>query len=463
MAKRTKQQPHQTIKAFSENPARVLNSLSGDNPFIITLDGKTQFKIVPAGLIPKEINWLRSQHSVTPISGGSNQPQGVKVTFHPSTITKILKNIKPEVAAKVEFVEQAQDTPTKNLDNAEEDVAVTQPIIDEPIKEEAVSSEDVMSVIPASIESTRFEKIDWSQFLHSNNPKNKPISAYDHVTRDNGVGVIYYAGRQKPIGFMLPFHSTNGNDITTNSRWQSSKFASSIKGRWAKTPMMEDMVVVSNQRKSASMVYVTMGAAVALMDKSDIFKNAPEWVQDVLIEAAIEKEKGANVTKAKAPSVSVADKPAAAKPTAATTTKPTPVVEPVAAKPAAKSVEPPKVPEPSTSIVDNNLAALRQAIATAKMTNDLIEAENGVVVGANNNSITAMEEVISFAKDMGVTAPEIKVIPFTATSMTSMMSAFKEAKDMAEQSEALVILEPTKGERVAMTRNNDLITAYRMG
>ena len=118
---------------------------------------------------------------------------------------------------------------------------------------------------------------------------------------------------------------------------------------------------------------------------------------------------------------------------------------------------------------ENAVQTLTRAIATARQTQNLIELkiagaelETPAFVGSDEASIRAMKDVIELAHTMQTPAPIVEIIDYKSGSMTTMMKALKGAWDTVKDSEALVILQPEGGQRLAMTRNADLIKAYQL-
>ena len=108
------------------------------------------------------------------------------------------------------------------------------------------------------------------------------------------------------------------------------------------------------------------------------------------------------------------------------------------------------------------------ALQRAKQTMSLVKVEianaNGadmVHVGADEDSILAMENVIELSKAMGGEVPEIVKLDYKPSSMMETMNAVKMAWNAANDDNSLIILEPEGGQRVAMTKNPELVKAYQ--
>lgn len=510
MAKKGKAKFTQSINNFCSEPSKTLKSITSEKPYVIRTQGKI-FKIVPATLLPENITWDTNQFNAEDLGGGRTS-LGLakrKTSFNPGQINKritalpqdkaiivtngddgafaivhnsvelidphakktddfsdvIATPVEPLVPSKPETNVTAPEEniePTPEQETTNEITTASEEEISTPEQEDEAASTpddhthdeeaDLTAVRQTNVTPSSFDKIKWSRFLHQNDPENKPVSAYDFVTSHHGVAVIEYAGRNDAIGFIFPYDTLDIEEVRSNGRWDISKFAKTLKGKWAKEPLQSDIVSIQNRRRSP-MIFMTMGAALELRGLG-LFKDAPDWVKDELKRAeAIKAGQKPPAPKSSLPTEQQPKDTDASKPAPDPSEPTTPTSAVTTTKPETTSI---------IGEIDNNMAILRQAFVVAKETRELVELDNGIAIGANERSIQAMLETISMASDMGIPTPDIERVEFAPSSMVQMMTALRAAWTMASDSESLIMLEPADGKRIAMTRNADLIAASKL-
>ncbi|NQZ14854.1 MAG: hypothetical protein HRT94_08555 [Alphaproteobacteria bacterium] len=498
---------HRSLKNLCENPLKTVKSVSAEKPYFVESNGK-KYKLVLSTMLPKDIVWTETQFDVAGIGGGSEQPNKMKTTFHPATIEKHLKNLKqsqaiiltnrtdnsfaivheavelidPHVTPAEEFTAAVEsketlaiETPkptetiveTEQAPNDNAPISDTEAPAENNVLEEEANNEatiDLSKVQRNNGTPKDFVELNWTGFIHPGHKSNKPVSAYSLVTQHDSIAAVRRNGAAIPIGFMFPHHILNIEDVSTNGRWAISKTDKKLDA-WRKNPLSPDIITIDHQRQ-APMIFMNMAAALELR-KSGLFDEAPEWVHDHLGNAHAKMEKlKAELNPTKTPTAPKKSAPKA-------TVKPEQPKIPVQAVAEPETPVPPKeenttaiapaISESSSTVatIDNNIAIIRQTIQAAKDTQQLIELDNGVAIAANEQAIQAMEETIAMSRDMGAPTPEVETLEFVPTSMVRVMKTLNIAWSMANDSNSMVVLQPADGQRIVMTRNEDLISASK--
>ena len=510
---------HAKLQAFCDDPVAILSKYNEtEQPHTFKVKGK-EFKVVPAARLSEGL----SAHPLTLSADGENKldaqrvVQQVKDLSENSSITvtsehgdfaivhQSVELITPEVPKAADLDAAGSDTITddgldKSTDVEELGYRITgiRSVNGQPVEPEAdpehgaqdnaaENSGDVVdndetpteTIEVADIVSSSFDIYKLSEFSRNITPEGKDLSAYDFVTEKKGISVVSYSGRKDPIGFMLPYGSLRGCD-DRKGRWQISKFMGAMRSKWAADRLHPDIMTISNREKP-HMTFITMGAALKLRQKG-LFKNAPQWVKDHLNTAQAEADEEARKrvelegidteTPIVEPTGPVTPPPADEPKDPAAEDPETPVAkvdpEPAIKPDADKPEVPAMIEEDIAYSADNAIAAVSAAIKKAKETQALVKvnianqnAEDIVHIGASEEPIAAMENVIELMKNMGNEAPEIRVIDYSS-DMLSTMGAMNEAWKIANNSNSLVILNPAEGQRLAMTKNSELLQAYQM-
>lgn len=509
------------LEKFANKPMDYFRTISKGDILEFTAHGK-EFKIVRRNMLGDGIDLSKNTLNLnTPGLTSHNK------SFNPAQLSNLVKNLGRVEALPITFedgvlcivhaavgltnsrkqitVERTEDLKEIDLSTVEEMATTPKPQALKPsaaqirvsnfarVIDGAVSpkEEEKPNQLPAAIElpmkknadskpsSASFKEYYWAHIVSPNRAKPpSEKSPYDFLQENaENIILLHYQRRQIPLGFMMNNaffrkHTEGNNAINREGRFKISHFSKAMKGRWASSPFEPNTVTVSNEEHPRDYSFITIGAALKLRETA-LFKNAPQFIQDHLNDADQAKSNPKRtVSPAKTQKQSTDAQTAAPvqpKFKEATTQTPAPAPTPVVATP--KIAE--QTNTTATDLISqskNAMAALQRAIIQAKNTNELLKVaveglteEQSVFAGSNKDAIQAMEEAISFANEMGFTAPEITRIKMDSTSMSSVMSALKGAWSSASTSNALVILEPTQGQRIAMTRNQDLLSAYRMG
>ena len=442
-----------SVKVFARTPAQQLAKIDVDNHYPLTL-GETQYRIVPSEIVLPGVKRakLKIDASYTHKSRRSGRQPKI---FSPQYIAESLGHVNKNTAVDIKlggktYTMVRHDTPligqtrspapkpkaakrafaigATNTGGA--DLHDTSPINDNPA--------------PKRIEN--FESYKWSAFVMERENDGRDVTAYDHVTKNDGIAVIRFKNRKMPIGFALPRSAMKEECIETKSRRPLSHVQSDMGSKWAKNPYKADIFTIDHRDKPP-FIYVTLGAALGLQ-KEGFFDKAPDWVQDILQKTAAEKAKldkkaaGLDITE---------DNPAAPK-----TTEHAEPTHQIADNTIVTNA-------PNASWTNETMVMLTQALHKARTAQKVVEikvAGQDVFLTRDRSTIQSMETMITLGQEMGVEAPDITRMDYVPSNMETALSALKGAwRITGEEGNSVVILQSPDSDPIAMSQRKDLMKA----